>query len=180
MKKIPVIFFLLCFISIIIFNKFKSSNKNVLYLGDNEIFYKYISKIDKFNINKYTYDSVTYKKIVDEIKDNSYKIIKDKNIYLNQLISDSDVIILSANNFEYKNKCEKIDRIINDYDLLINDEINLLISVLKKISTSKIIILGNSCNKKEHVQELNLLEGNYINIENIRDLDKFISKIINN
>lgn len=180
MKKIPVIFFLLCFISIFIFNKFKSENINVLYLGEIKNYYEYVSIFEEYNLNKYTYDTITYNDIIDDIKSNSVKVIKEKNIYLNQLISDSDVIILSANNFEYKNKCKKIDRIINDYDIILNDEINSLISVINKISTAKIIVIGNSCYNKNHVQNLDLSNGYYINVNNIYDLNKIINKIVNN
>lgn len=180
MKKISVIFFLLCFISIFIFNRFKSENIDVLYVGDNKEYYQYISSINEFNLNKYTYNTSSYKKIIDDIKSNSLKIVKEKNVYLTQMLSESDVIILSSNNFEYKNKCKKIDRIISEYDLILNEDINSLISILNKISKAKIIVLGNSCNNKNHIQELNLLDGYYISVENIDDLSKIINKIVNN
>ena len=99
MKKISVIFFLLCLVLIFIYNKYNFGNLDILYLGDDEIYYKYIFDLKS---NKYTYDNISYKDIVNEIKSNSFKIIKNKNVYLNQLISSSDVILLSANNFEYK------------------------------------------------------------------------------
>ena len=46
------------------------------------------------------------------IKNNDYKIVKDKFIYLNQLIKKSDYIVINANNFEYKMKCRKNNRIV--------------------------------------------------------------------
>lgn len=178
MKKISVIFFLLCLISIFIYNIFKKENIDVLYLGDSEYYYEYVSDIKKYKISKYSYDSVVYKNITNDIKDNSFKIIKGKNLYLTQAISNSDIIILSANNFEYKNKCKKIDRIINEYDIVINRDVNSLINVISRISNSKIIVIGNSC--ENHIQNLKLYNGYYLNFENIEDLDKIISKIANN
>ena len=180
MKKISVIFFLLCIIAFLIFNKFNLDNINVLYLGDNNIYYDYILNLDKYNIDRYLYDNVLYQDIINDIKDNSFKIIKAKNIYLNQKISNSDVIILSANNFEYNNKCKKIDRVIDDYDRIIENDINELVSIINKISNSKIIVIGNYCNNKKHIQMLNLLNGEYLNYYNIDNLDKIIGEIANN
>lgn len=177
MKKISVIFFLLCLVLIFIYNKYNFKNLDILYLGDDEIYYKHIFDLKS---NKYTYDNISYKDIVNEIKSNSFKIIKNKNVYLNQLISSSDVILLSANNFEYKNKCKKIDRIINEYDILISDELNKLIPIINKISDAKIFVIGNSCDNKNHIQSLDLLDGYYVNYENIDNLDKIIMKYVNN
>ena len=180
MKKISVIFFLLCLISILIFNKFKKENINILYIGDNRVFYNYIKNIEYYDVNRYTYDNILYSKIEDEIKSNSYKIIKDKEVFLNQLISKSDIVILSANNFEYKNKCRKSNRILNDYDNNISDDINNLVRTINKISRAKVIILGNTCGNKKYNQKLNLNNSTYVNYENIDNLGEIIGKIVNN
>jgi hypothetical protein len=171
---------LLCFISICIFYKFKSDNIKILFLGDDIVYNKYIKDIDEYKIEKYLYDSVTYKEILSDIKSNSYKVIKNKSIYLNQLISSSDVIIFSANNFEYKNKCKKSNRIISDYDDSIKNDINNLTNVIDKISNSKIFIIGNSCSNKNHEQNLNLSNVYYVDAKKIENLSEFINKVVYN
>ena len=77
MKKIllTVIFFLLCLILFLIYNKFNTNNLNILYIGENNTYYKYLSST-KYFINKYTYDTITYKDIKNEIINsiNMYKL----------------------------------------------------------------------------------------------------------
>ena len=100
MKKIlPVIFFLII-VSIFITNKFNKSNKEtILFLGET----KYLSKINSeeftdYNIKYFLYDDINYNNLIKNIKNNDYYILKDKNIYLNQLINSADYIIINLNN----------------------------------------------------------------------------------
>ena len=180
MKKISVIFFLACIFIIFIYNKFKSDNINILYLGDLSVLNNKVHFDIYNNIEKYTYDSVTYKDIENEIKNNSYKVIKENNVYLNQLISKSDVIIISANNFKYSIKCNKSNSNLLNYDKVINSEIDSLVDTLNKISSSKIYIIGNYCRNKEHNQIINSSKIEYINYNKLTNIEDIIRKTINN
>ena len=92
--------------------------------------------------------------MLKKIKSNDYIIIKNKEVYLNQLIAKSKYIIINANNKEYFNKCRKNDSIIKNYNDFINNDINNLENIIKKISTAKIIVIGNYCktNQKEETK----------------------------
>ena len=70
-NKLSVIFFLLCIISFFIYRKFEHSNLNYLYIGDSKTYYE-----NSFHYLSYIYDSIEYKKIRDNIVNNSYKVIK--------------------------------------------------------------------------------------------------------
>lgn len=118
----------------------------------------------------FTLDKNNYKDILNDIKNNKYVVSKNKKIYLNQLISKSNIIILNANNEEYFNKCNKSDSILKEYDKKIYDDLNSLINVINKISTAKIIIIGNYCINKDN-NNLNKLYKNY-NYINMFDLTK--------
>lgn len=181
MKKniLSVIFFLLCFLSFFIFKKFNKNNLDILYIGDNNVYNTLISSFE-LNVNKYTYDSVTYKDIENNIKSNDFKIIKNKNVYLNQLISKSDILIMSANNFKYKNKCKKNERILNEYDEIVYSEIISLYDVIEKISDAKVYIVGNECFKSNHKQLFEFDNIYYISSSNIENIEDFIVKTANN
>lgn len=181
MKKniLPVIFFLLCFLSFFIYKKFNKNNLDILYIGDNSVYNMLISSFE-LSVNKYTYDSVTYKDIENNIKLNDSKIVKNKNIYLNQLISKSDILIMSANNFKYKNKCKKNERIIKEYDDIVYSEILSLYNVIDKISDAKVYIIGNECFNNDHKQLFEFDNIYYINSSNVEDIEDFIVKTANN
>ena len=178
MKKIllTVIFFLLCLILFLIYNKFNTNNLNILYIGENNTYYKYLSST-KYFINKYTYDTITYKDIKNEIINNSVRVIKDKNVYLNQLISKSDIIVLNANNFKYNKKCNKSSKIIKEYDNIVFNEINELSLLINKISNSKIYIIGNYCSNNNKIkQNISFENIYYIGYDNADDIYNIIEK----
>ena len=177
MKKniLSVIFFLLCILCIIIYRKFDNSNLDYIFIGDSDIYYK-----NNFKYEKYLYDSISYKSLKDNILNNDYKVIKEKNIYLNQVISNSDVIILSANNFSYFNKCKKSSRIIDEYDDILEKDIESLVDVISKISNAKIYVLGNYCLKGNYEQIFNSDKYVYISYKNVKSIDKIIKKSMYN
>ena len=125
MKKIlPVIFFLII-VSIFITNKFNKSNKEtILFLGET----KYLSKIKSeeftdYNIKYFLYDDINYNNLIKNIKNNDYYILKDKNIYLNQLINSADYIIINLNNKKLISKCNS-QKQFNNYILSKQEEKN--------------------------------------------------------
>lgn len=179
-KKLLVIFFLLCIILAFIYNKYKYDKINVLLLGDSQIInskHNYLEYFDdKYKINTFLFDNITYNELYKSIKNNNKKVIKNKDVYLNQLISKSNMIIINANNNEYFNKCKKSNNIINNYNEILSESINQLVNLIKKISKSKVIVIGNYCKNKYIKQDLKITNYiNYYEVDNSKDL---FSKII--
>ena len=179
--KILVIFFLALIFSFIIYDVTLTNRKSILMLGDNHLTNNEYKTYDKYLYDDlkndvvffnelFTLDKNNYKDILNDIKNNKQVVSKNKKIYLNQLISKSNIIILNANNEEYFNKCNKSDSILKEYDKKIYDDLNSLINVINKISTAKIIIIGNYCINKDN-NNLNKLYKNY-NYINMFDLTK--------
>lgn len=164
-NKILVIFFISILFSSIIYKFTLSNNKYILILGDNYFKssynkdYIYFLKEKYRNVNNLlTEENDTYEKIINKIKKN-YKIsLKKNNIYLNQEISKADYIIISANNKEFNEKCNKYVNVKNKYIKKVDSNITELIYLINKISTSKIIIMDSSCTKENK-------SYNYINIK---------------
>ena len=176
MKKnnILVIFFLSCFLSFIIYKYNVDHRISVLILGDNKLLnskYKtydtylkdYLSFKMDFVDSSFVSENKTYKDLINNIKNNYYVVSKNKRIYLNQMISKSDYIILNANNNEYLDKCNKSTKIIENYDNKIENEIVSLIEIINKISTAKIIVISNYC--KNHNLEKNIQSEDIIQID---------------
>ena len=176
MKKnnILVIFFLSCFLSFIIYKYNVDHRISVLILGDNKLLnskYKtydtylkdYLSFKMDFVDSSFVSENKTYKDLINNIKNNYYVVSKNKRIYLNQMISKSDYIILNANNNEYLDKCNKSTKIIENYDNKIENEIFSLIEIINKISTAKIIVISNYC--KNHNLEKNIQSEDIIQID---------------
>ena len=199
MKRILLVIFLLLIpISYLIYNITLNPKKNILVFGDNLLLTtkdkSYLDNFDKdkYNINTFTYDNITYKEMLKKIKSNDYIIIKNKEVYLNQLIAKSKYIIINANNKEYFNKCRKNDSIIKNYNDFINNDINNLENIIKKISTAKIIVIGNYCktNQKEETKfTLKNKKIGFVDLYNIPNKNKeeyefqiykSLSNIINN
>lgn len=151
--KILVIFILSILLTIIIYYLTIDKTKNILYIGEtnNIINYK------DYEINTFLYDNITYKELIKSIKNNDNIVIKNKKIYLNQLVNKADFIIISINNIEYNKKCKKEDYIINKYNKLINNYKIELISVIKKISSGKVIIVENNCDNNRN--NIDIIKG---------------------
>lgn len=164
-NKILVIFFISILFSSIIYKFTLNNNKYILILGDNYFKssynkdYIYFLKEKYRNVNNLlTEENDTYENIINKIKKN-YKIsLKKNNIYLNQEISKADYIIISANNKEFNEKCNKYVNVKNKYIKKVDSNITELIYLINKISTSKIIIMDSSCTKENK-------SYNYINIK---------------
>ncbi len=141
--KLLVIFFFVSIISILIFKYYEKEEENILYIGEKY----YLNSINYNYYNLFLYDNITYKELINRIKDNDYIISKNKRIYLNQLIMNSDVIIIGANNNEYNKVCNSNDINIDYYNNKNNINKNELIKIISKISHAKVIILNNYCKK---------------------------------
>lgn len=143
MKRILlVIFFIAIIFSIIIYNN-KPTREKILFIGEKE----YLENIRYNKYDKFLYDNINYKELINSIKNNDYIIIKNRKIYLNQLISDSDIILIGVNNIEYNKKCNNKNFNKEQYDKKLNIDKKYLINLIKKISYSKIIIIDNYCIK---------------------------------
>ena len=101
-RKLLVIFFIAIISSLFIY-KFSPKRKEVLYIGEKE----YLNDIKYSNFKKYLYDNITYKELINSIDNNDYIVLKNRRVYLNQLLSDSDLIIIGANNIEYNKRCNQ-------------------------------------------------------------------------
>lgn len=151
-NKILVIFFLALIFSVIIYKINVNNKKNILILGDkyylssNYKTYDYFLRDKYYNVNILLTDETdTYSKIKEKIINNYSITIKNKKMYLSQEISKANYIIISANNSNYMEKCNKSKKVSYNYIKKINNDINDLINIINKISTSKIIIIDNSC-----------------------------------
>ena len=183
--KILVIFFLALIMSFIIYNVTLNNRKSILILGDNHLLDSNYKTYDKYLYDDlkdnvvffnelFTEEGKTYKDIINDIKNNKYVISKNKNIYLNQLISKANIIILNANNSEYFKKCNKSKSIIKEYNKKISNDIDSLIRIINKISTSKIIVIGNYClNGKDYSSYYS--RYNYINMNELVSNNENIS-----
>ena len=183
--KILVIFFLALIMSFIIYNVTLNNRKSILILGDNHLLDSNYKTYDKYLYDDlkdnvvffnelFTEEGKTYKDIINDIKNNKYVISKNKNIYLNQLISKANIIILNANNSEYFKKCNKSKSIIKEYNKKISNDIDSLIKIINKISTSKIIMIGNYClNGKDYSSYYS--KYNYINMNELVSNNENIS-----
>ncbi len=143
MKKIIlVIFFFAIIMTIIIYNLFSNKKENILIISESN-YINYIDDFNDYNIKIYKFDNITYKEMINVIKSNDYIKIKNKKIYLNQLIASSDYIIFNINNNEYERNCKK------KYSLYYSNRLNNykkeLNKILNKMSNSKILYLNNNC-----------------------------------
>lgn len=154
-NKLLVIFFLSCLFSYIIYNYTINNRINVLVLGDNYLINSKYKTYDKYLLDKYynisdfnklfTTDNGTYKDIINNIKNNYFVYEKGKKVYLNQKITESDLIILNANNDNYFEKCFKGKSIIRKYNESVIENISSLKEIISKISASKVIVISNYC-----------------------------------
>lgn len=183
--KILVIFFLALIMSFIIYNVTLNNRKSILILGDNHLLDSNYKTYDKYLYDDlkddvvffnelFTEEGKTYKDIINDIKDNKYVISKNKNVYLNQLISKANIIILNANNSEYFKKCNKSKSIIEEYNKKVSNDIDSLIRIINKISTSEIVVIGNYClNGEDNSSYYN--KYNYINMNELVSNNENIS-----
>lgn len=154
-NKLLVIFFLSLIGSYLIYNHTIKERINILILGDNYLLNSKYKTYDKYLLDKYynlndlnkifTSENVTYEDIINNIKNNYYVYSKDKKIYLNQVISSSDIIILNANNNKYFEKCDKNEKILRDYDEKTKNTIYEVKKIINKISPAKVIVISNYC-----------------------------------
>ena len=174
-NKILVIFLIALIFSILIYKITISSKINILILGDKYFLNSNFKTYDTFLKDKYynvnnllTEENDTYKNIEDKIESNYSIKIKNKKMYLSQEISNANYIIISANNKQYNEKCNKSKKITNYYINKTNTEIKSLIYIINKISSSKIIIMDNSCSNNDK---------NYTHIKLKQDINNTKSKL---
>ena len=140
MNKILVIFSFGIIMSFIIYKITYKENNNLLIITDDIKNIEYINnRINGYNIMNYTYESINYKELEKCILNNDYIIIKDKKVYLNQLIAKSKIVIININK---SNKCN------NNYK-------NKLLKTINRFSSSKIIIIDKVCDNKDIDYKLN-------------------------
>lgn len=171
-NKLLVIFFLSCIFSYIIYNYTINNRINILVLGDNYLLNSEYETYDKYLLDKYynlnnfnkvfTSENITYKEIINKIKNNYYIYSKDKKIYINPLIANADIIIVNANNEKYFEKCNKSESVILKYDEDVSNDINELKNLIKKISPAKVVVISNYC----YNQNYNINNGD-INLNQI-------------
>ena len=174
-NKILVIFLIVLIFSILIYKITISSKINILILGDKYFLNSNFKTYDTFLKDKYynvnnllTEENDTYKNIEDKIESNYSIKIKNKKMYLSQEISKANYIMISANNKQYNEKCNKSKKITNYYINKTNTEIKSLIYIINKISSSKIIIMDNSCSNNDE---------NYTHIKLKQDINNTKSKL---
>ena len=153
---IPVIFFISIIFCFIIYKYTDNNKKKIVFIGENSIANEqFINNFKKYDFKTFTYDNITYKELYNSIRQNDYYVSKNKKIYLNRLIYNSDYIILFGNNVEYNKKCNKEQNILNNYNKTINNNLDKLINLISKIKNSKIILVGNYCENKNIISNYN-------------------------
>ena len=143
MKKIKLLvifFFAIIFVLIIYKVTYKNNNK-VLVIGED---ININININNYDITKFLYDNITYKELLRAIDSNESIIIKNKRVYLNELIANTDYIIINANEIEYLKRCK--NKVNNYYEEMLIKNKKIIINKIKKISNAKIIIIDNNCN----------------------------------
>ena len=193
-NKLLVIFFLSCIFSYIIYNYTINNRIDILVLGDNYLLNSEYETYDKYLLDKYynlnnfnkvfTSENITYKEIINKIKNNYYIYSKDKKIYMNQLIANADIIIVNANNEKYFEKCNKSESVILKYDKDVSNDINELKNLIKKISPAKVVVISNYCyNQNYNINNgdinLNQIYYKYQNSKSKRLNDKVNYQIYN-
>lgn len=124
-KYYLIIFFICCIFSYIVFNKFNNVDNELLLFGDIDILNRKFDG-EKKEINTFFYDKVNVNELINSIKNNDYKIVKNKKIYLNQLIYSSNIVFIGVEN----DKSNKIGVLV--------DEIN-------NIHRCEVIVVSNKC-----------------------------------
>lgn len=193
-NKLLVIFFLSCIFSYIIYNYTINNRIDILVLGDNYLLNSEYETYDKYLLDKYynlnnfnkvfTSENITYKEIINKIKNNYYIYSKDKKIYINPLIANADIIIVNANNEKYFEKCNKSESVILKYDEDVSNDINELKNLIKKISPAKVVVISNYCyNQNYNINNgdinLNQIYYKYQNSKSKRLNDKVNYQIYN-
>lgn len=193
-NKLLVIFFLSCILSYIIYNYTINNRIDILVLGDNYLLNSEYETYDKYLLDKYynlnnfnklfTSENITYKEIINKIKNNYYIYSKDKKIYINPLIASADIIIVNANNEKYFEKCNKSESVILKYDEDVSNDINKLKNLIKKISPAKVVVISNYCyNQNYNINNgdinLNQIYYKYQNSKSKRLNDKVNYQIYN-
>lgn len=193
-NKLLVIFFLSCILSYIIYNYTINNRIDILVLGDNYLLNSEYETYDKYLLDKYynlnnfnklfTSENITYKEIINKIKNNYYIYSKDKKIYINPLIASADIIIVNANNEKYFEKCNKSESVILKYNEDVSNDINELKNLIKKISPAKVVVISNYCyNQNYNINNgdinLNQIYYKYQNSKSKRLNDKVNYQIYN-
>lgn len=193
-NKLLVIFFLSCIFSYIIYNYTINNRIDILVLGDNYLLNSEYETYDKYLLDKYynlnnfnklfTSENITYKEIINKIKNNYYIYSKEKKIYINPLIANADIIIVNANNEKYFEKCNKSESVILKYDEDVSNDINELKNLIKKISPAKVVVISNYCyNQNYNINNgdinLNQIYYKYQNSKSKRLNDKVNYQIYN-
>ena len=183
-KKILIIFLLSLFVTFITYKYLYKYKLNILLIGDNNInkltiknysyYLKNNNRVNKLN-DVFTFDYKNYRDIENDIKNNYYVYFKNKKMYLNQEINSNQIIILSANNDEYFFKCNKSNSVLKNYNNKIYKSVSNIVNLINRISTAKIIIIGNYCSKyNEEISDyLNDLYKNYNYINMYELYDKY-------
>ena len=143
MKKILLVIFFFALISSIMIYKNRPIKEKVLFIGEKE----YLKDINYDKYDVFLYDNITFKQLINSIKNNDYIIIKNKKVYLNQLLANSNKILIGVNNIEYNKKCNNKEINIQTYNNRIELYKKELLNILEKMSYSKIIIMDNYCDK---------------------------------
>ena len=87
------------------YSKFNNVNNEILLFGEIDILNRDFNDSNRI-INTFFYDKVNVNRLVSSIKNNDYKVVKNKKIYLNQLIYSSNYIYIGVN--KYDNKIDKL------------------------------------------------------------------------
>ena len=186
-KKILIIFLFAFLLTFLIYKKYNTKDTNILVLGDNSLLekYNYIDYLKDYfdNVNYYFMENnKTLKGISEDIQNNKNIYKKEEFVFLNQKISDSNIIIINSNYSKYLVACKKNKRILDEY---IEKEYKSFLKLKEKIShitDAKIIIIGNYCNcnkVKELYKEYNYIDINELEKLNNKEIDILIYNELN-
>lgn len=193
-RKTLVIFLIGLFLSAIIFLLTYNNKLDYLALGDelslginphNEYGKSYTDYFNTYLINKnksksyiksFCLNEYYISDLINDIKKSKELVIDDKKINISQAIANADIITISIgqkniynlllSNYNNK-KLKNIKKIYESIDILFDDYVNLL-NIIRKISDSKIYIIGY------YNQLINIEQKS---IEQIEEIFDYINKL---
>ena len=167
-KKILLLAFIGAFLTFVIYSYLKTDTITFTALGDGFAQGMTPYSIKGYSYNDYLKEDLSYrldtfydltefgatvKELNYEITDNKEFMIKNENIAIQRAIHDADIITLAIGMDELSE--DKItSNMIKDYE----NDMNELLTKIKKLTSKKVIILGLYTIKKE--EELNIMKLN--------------------
>ena len=184
--KILVIFLFALLSVILIYNRFNKEETNILSIGDSlslgrtpfnsydKSYNYYLSRsINAYYNDSNSYENLTYEELYRKIYYDDTIYNKGEFVNIKNVISNSDIIILTASNNVTFKKCKKNYRIFTEYLDKVFDVMTKIVDQIQNISTSSIMILTPYC--PEYDKDVNSYIEKYYNYKNVKFINLYKS-----